>query len=55
MINEMIQIVMITEPVLCFVTLDLNGKNMATNRSHDMADSVSTDEVRHVTEKDYTE
>ena len=40
---------MITSFVLLFVTLDLNGKYTATKRSHEIADKVSTEQVKHVT------
>lgn len=40
---------MMTSFVLLFVTLDLNGKYTATKRSHEIADKVSTEQVKHVT------
>lgn len=50
MANENSQIAPITASVRCLVTRDRSGNMIAIVRSHEIADNVSTDEVKHVTD-----
>ncbi len=49
--KETIQTRVMTTPVLCLVTRARSGYIMAMKRSHEIADSVRTDDVKHVTKK----